>query len=978
MSRTLIRVVCLLALVLATPWSAAAQQGTAEIRGRVADAQGAVLPGVSVTVRNQATGMYRETTANEDGSYFVSGVVPGPYEVTAALSGFKTVKQAVQLEVGKTASLDLTLEVGSLEEVVNVSAEAPVVDVTSKEIGGNITARELTDLPSVNRNFIGFVGLLPGIVPNISTESFGSDAISANGTDSRSNNYMLDGANNNDDVIGQRAGTQARTPIEAIQEFQVLTGQFDAEFGRTTGAVINAVTKQGTNQFRGVGFGFFQDVSLTEKTYFQKKNNFEKPDTAQQQWGGTFGGPIVKNKAHFFFSLERVSIDEGIDVNIPARPEFNGTTTEQTRVWNTIIRGDHQINANNTWGVRWLREASPQYNQVINGAQPVTLEATREEQDVDQTVVGTMNSVLGNSRVNTLRVSWTQEDVLFGNPCFNVNQNQAECQPTLQYLTFITQQDNTAQSRVNNAYQIDNTFSWFVPGKGGDHDLRFGAQYQYSDQLFSNQGQLNGTFQIRSNNLFDPNDFRTYPERLTVRVPGASQFKQLGHIVSAFAQDKWKLNRRLTISAGARYDLAINPVPSPNALANGVITRAGFTMSDQYPTDSNNIAPRVGFAYDLTGDGRTVIRGGYGMFYEPVRIGTLSAFINTGVFSDSFTVNFPANNADPGPVAGNRPTDPFLRDGPTVNRTLLEQMFPAGATVKNTGTVNVDNDQRHDTVSNEYSIGFERQLASDLSINADYIHVSGRDILMTQNLNPGVRVNTSRTGTIQRLSSDFTVGVNTLVNAGESDYNALQLQLEKRFSKNYSSRISYTLAKGTANFSTDGTAISQFQFLDDLRLSAGEGPTEFDRRHNFVASGSALVPKTGGLTVSYVARALSGTAFTIQDQNIDADQNGTLFDPLPSGSYSGNGSDSVTVDNAGGRNGARGPGFFQLDMKAGYRLKLGQTRTLDISVDMFNLTNRANFTNPSGDRSVTNFLLLTALRDGAVPRTAQLGIRYAF
>lgn len=978
MSRTLVRVVCLLALVLAAPLGAAAQQGTAEIRGRVADAQGAVLPGVTVTVRNQATGMFRETTVNEDGSYFVSGVVPGPYEVTAALTGFKTVKQAVQLEVGKTASLDLTLDVGAIEEVVNVSAEAPVVDVTSKEIGGNITARELTDLPSVNRNFIGFVGLLPGIVPNISTESFGSDAISANGTDSRSNNYMLDGANNNDDVIGQRAGTQARTPIEAIQEFQVLTGQFDAEFGRTTGAVINAVTKQGTNQFRGVGFGFFQDVSLTEKTYFQKKNNFEKPDTAQQQWGGTFGGPIVKNKAHFFFSLERVSIDEGIDVNIPARPEFNGTTTEQTRVWNTIIRADHQINANNTWGVRWLREASPQYNQVINGAQPVTLEATREEQDVDQTVVGSLNSVLGNSRVNTLRVSWTQEDVLFGNPCFNVNQNQAECEPTLQYLTFITQQDNTAQSRVNNAYQIDNTFSWFVPGKGGDHDLRFGAQYQYSDQLFSNQGQLNGTFQIRSNNFFDANDFRTYPERLTVRVPGASQFKQLGHIVSAFAQDKWKLNRRLTISAGARYDLAINPVPSPNALANSVITRAGFTMSDQYPTDSNNIAPRLGFAYDLTGDGRTVIRGGYGTFYEPVRIGTLSAFINTGVFSDSFTVNFPANNADPGPAAGNRPTDPFLRDGPTVNRTLLEQMFPAGATVKNTGTVNVDNDQRHDTVSQEYSIGFERQLAPDLSINADYIHVSGRDILMTQNLNPGVRVNTSRTGTIQRLSTDFTVGVNTLVNAGESDYNALQLQLEKRFSKNYSSRISYTLAKGTANFSTDGTAISQFQFLDDLRLSAGEGPTDFDRRHNFVASGTALVPKTGGLTVSYVARALSGTAFTIQDQNIDADQNGTLFDPLPSGSYSGTGSDSVTVDNAGGRNGARGPGFFQLDMKAGYRLKLGQTRTLDLSVDMFNLTNRANFTNPSGDRSVTNFLLLTALRDGAVPRTLQLGVRYAF
>jgi hypothetical protein len=290
----------------------------------------------------------------------------------------------------------------------------------------------------------------------------------------------------------------------------------------------------------------------------------------------------------------------------------------------------------------------------------------------------------------------------------------------------------------------------------------------------------------------------------------------------------------------------------------------------------------------------------------------------------------------------------------------------------------VDNDQRRDPVSHEYSIGFERQLAADLSINADFIHVAGRDILMTRNLNPGVRVNTSRTGLIQRVSPDFTTNVNTFVNTGETDYNALQLQLEKRFSRNYSARVSYTLSKAEGNFSNDGAAGSSLQFLDDMRLDANEGPTDFDRRHNFVVSGSALVPKTGGMTVSWVARALSGLPFTIQNQNIDADRNGILFDPLEAGSYSGNGSDSITVDNEGGRGGARGPNFFQLDMKVGYRLKLGSTRTLDVGLDVFNVTNRANFANPSGDASVTNFLVLTALRDGAVPRTAQFGVRYAF
>ena len=236
---------------------------------------------------------------------------------------------------------------------------------TSKEVGGNITGRELVELPSINRNYIGFVGLLPGIVPNISTESFGSDSVNVNGQDSRNNNYSLDGASNNDDVIGQRAGTQARTPLESIQEFQVLTNQFDAEFGRTTGAVINAVTKQGTNRFRGSAFGYFQDASLTAESYFVKKNNLAKPETKQWQLGGTVGGPVVRDKAHFFFSLERVLIDDDRAINIPARPDLNQPATTETRVWNTLIRFDHQINANHTWAVRWLRESSPQFNQLI-------------------------------------------------------------------------------------------------------------------------------------------------------------------------------------------------------------------------------------------------------------------------------------------------------------------------------------------------------------------------------------------------------------------------------------------------------------------------------------------------------------------------------------------------------------------------------------------------------------------------------------
>lgn len=193
--------VLLMMLLVAIP--ASAQQGTTELRGRVIDAQGAVLPGVTVVVRNQETGMVRDTVSGQDGTFIASGLVPGTYQLNAELQGFKKFERKdLRLEVGKTSSLDVSMSVGTIEETVTVTSESPLVDVTSKEIGGNITSETLVKLPSVNGNFVGFVGLLPGIVPSISTESFGGDSVSVNGQDPRNNNYMLDGGNNNDDVIG--------------------------------------------------------------------------------------------------------------------------------------------------------------------------------------------------------------------------------------------------------------------------------------------------------------------------------------------------------------------------------------------------------------------------------------------------------------------------------------------------------------------------------------------------------------------------------------------------------------------------------------------------------------------------------------------------------------------------------------------------------------------------------------------------------
>jgi hypothetical protein len=985
-SRVLIWAV--MALLIAT--GAAAQQGTTEVRGRVLDPQGAVLPGVTVTIRNQETGISRETVSSAEGTYFVSGLIPGIYEIGAELQGFKkSTQRDIRLEIGKTASVDVRLEVGSLEETVNVQAESPLVDITSKEVGGSVSARELVELPSVNRNFVGFVGLLPGVIPSISTESFGSDSITVNGQDPRNNNYMLDGGNNNDDVIGQRAGTQARTPIEAVQEFQVITNQFDAEFGRTAGAIINAVTKQGTNRFRGSAFTFAQDASMTAKDYFAKKNDNAKPDTSQLQWGGTLGGPVVKDKAHFFGSLERVTIDEGITINIPARTDLNTTTVEKTRVWNTIVRFDHQLSTNHSWGVRWLREDSPQYNQIIGS---VTLAASREENDVDQTVIASLNSVLGNTRVNTFRVGWTQEDVSFGNPCFNANgRNQAACEPTLTFQTFTDQQSATAQARVNDAIQVEDTMSWFIPGKRGDHDIKFGVQGQYSQSRNSTQDNLNGVFNFGlSNGPFDPANPRTYPERFTIRVPGAGGSFNKSNYFAGFVQDKWKVNNALTITAGVRYDLEIIPVPE--------IDNPLFDSTDDYPVDKNNVQPRLGFAYELPGE-RSVLRGGYGRFYDKTHFELIGGFYTATVFATSFNRAFPLNNFDSGPRNGNMPTDPFLVNGPVITdqmRAALAAQFPPGQKIRNTGA-SWDSPDRVMPHTDQLTVGYERQLGPTMSFSADYVHAFGRDQLMSRELNPTLRAtpvvaqspNVRQGSDLLRQATaelqgiypgfaPFTTSVTIPVNVGRTDYDAVLMQFEKRYSSNYSTRVSYTYARSRGNTTGAGVPASGFQVLDDLNLDLNEGRTNQDIPHNLVISGTATVPKTGGLTVSWVARALSGSPFSLTDGTLDPDRNGSLVEPLAAGSYSGTGEDSYTVDDyVSERNGARGPGFFKMDIRLGYNIRLNDRR-LDLFAEVFNLTDRVNFANPTGNRASADFLRLTGYSTSTTPRTVQLGARFAF
>jgi hypothetical protein len=328
-------------------------------------------------------------------------------------------------------------------------------------------------------------------------------------------------------------------------------------------------------------------------------------------------------------------------------------------------------------------------------------------------------------------------------------------------------------------------------------------------------------------------------------------------------------------------------------------------------------------------------------------------------------------------------------NGPVVNRALLNSLFPPGTTQKNTGTVNFDNPDRHLPYSRQLSIGYERQLAGNIAVSADYIHQNLRDLYMRQDLNPGLRTTTARTATLDRINAaNYPGAVLEFLNTGWADYDALQMSVQKRFSRSYQFRVSYTRSKGFGNTTSPGNietisteTVDPITKAIALNLADGEGLTSQDRPNILSMDGSVLVPRTRGLMISGVLQYQSGTSFTLTDGSTDPNRNGNFEEPLPAGTYSGAASnpDAITVENASGFRGARGPSFFIASMRFGYQFPMARSRQLRAYLDIFNITNHANFNNPSSDRrDAATFLILRSVRDGGPTRTAQLNIRYSF
>src|SRR5262252_2783669 len=965
-------------LVLLPAVPAVAQGQSSAVQGHVTDESGSALPGVTVVVTHQGSGVFRQVVSNSDGSYFLTNIVPGPYRISAELTGFRKYERSdILLTVGNTATIDITLGIGALEESVTVTGESPLVDLTSKQIGANIGQAELGALPIMNKDWMYAVGLTPGIQVASSTASLSCESLIVGGGSNRSGNFSIDGGGNNDDYLGSSCGSQVRPAIEAVQEFQVLTNQYDAEFGRTAGAVVNVVTKQGTNSFHGSLFDSYTGTNLAAKDFFVAQKNLDKPETAQKDYGGTIGGPIVRNKAHFFYSLDRIIFDEGRSAVFVNRPELNYSNTQSMHLINHMFRFDHQINPNNTWTFRYLVEYSPTYKRLARTETPPGLD---QEFDIDRTTGGKWNWVLGNTRVNELRVGYTHEKNGFTAPEIQDGVPGVDLAPTLQMLSsWFDGPNNGALFRIDNAYEISESYSWFVPKlAGGNNDLKFGGQFIYSSIELPDQTDMNGRFAFATDKSFNRNDPFTYPERLFVRVPDASDILMPTDVLVLFMQDKWRRNN-LTLNLGVRYDLEITPLSNS---FNPLFASGGHAV------DKNNFAPRLGVTWTPGGSTKTVLRGGYGIFYDKVTLQTTTPFVSQAVYSSSFTAAFPTNAVDPGPSRGQLPTDPMLVNGPVVNRALLNSLIPPGTLGRNTGIVYMDNPDRLVPNTHQLSLGYERQLSAQMAATVDYIHSWNRDQLITFDLNPGLRADTTRSGRItytdlygiagQLGISPFVNQVLTRTNDGSSQFDGVNVSVEKRYSRNWAARISYAVGYARGNSEADQTNQNNYQVLGDPMLYRNFGPLNADRRQNFVISGRVEIPRTHGLMVSGASRYMTGTPMNMFNSAVDADRNGLLFDLLPAGTYCGQGLNSICVDNAGGRNGGRGPSFKQTDLKFSYRFR-PRGQTLETSMELYNVFNTANFSNPTSDQRLSDFLVLTSLSGGnGQPRALQFSVRFAF
>ena len=876
--------VAAVALLVSTSAFAQSQAMNGLVEGVVKDSSGGVLPGVNVTVTNTSTGEAKTYVTDASGNYRAPLLSLGAYKVRVELSGFKTYERAgFSLSAGDTVVVNAVMETGVLTETVMVTGEAPMASPGKVDIGRTISEGEVKNLPLVSRNPYNFAFLQPNVTGYENNE-FGAARINGNGSQMHVN-YQLDGNTNTEK---DRAGLRL-LPISEIvvKEVKVVTSGFAPEFGQTTGMVYNAITPSGANAVAGTASVRFRRKSFSETPFYF--TGTQKPDTHVNNYNFTLGGPLKKDKTHFYVGYEYVDRDLSADRIIQQSVQDNfsavGLTQAQAvgagvmpatqKVHFAIAKIDHQFNASHKLSLRefWFKNDSP-YN-VGGGAN--TIQRGTDFNDKMNTAAAQLISQFGGSRLNELRVQYavrdqgrTASDPSITGPAINITGTQA--------LNFGSPLDGTASAGFvfnTKIFQIVDNFSWTV----GKHSMKAGIDFQ--NIADTRQNTLRAIYTFTSVAAYNaaksglaPRGYSSYTQDL-----GDPTTKYTSKFIGLFIQDDVWLTSRFKLLYGVRYDLF--NVPDSRAFA-------ANPLSQSFKDDKNNLAFRAGFSWALDSENKTVLRASTGIMYEPPQLNTYEDAILRNGDPKSYTFTG-------GPTVAGAPAFPA-------------SITAASAPKQGVAAIDPNFNTQWSLLSN---IQIEHALGEDLSVSLGYINSVNRNMPVQLDTNLTPTANTLGDGrpiySPVRPNGTFNA-IDVLQSIGQGSYNALTVTMAKRMRKGWQMQANYTYAKSTDNapFPSYVLATGDDRISDPSNIDRDKGVAPFNQTHTFALS-SLLQPKVSGdgfgaklvnhNQLGFIVQANSGLPFNIRtNRDLNADGNSSNDRPLGIGRNTGRLGKVVNVD----------------------------------------------------------------------------------
>lgn len=990
-------------LLVAANFAFGQATATSSLQGSVADKTGASVVGAEVTVTSTANGASRTVKTASDGTYRVDSLPAGDYSVKVTMAGFTTQTAGkVETLVGATTTQNFTLSVGSTTESIEVTAQAPILDQQKTSVGMEITPTEVENLPLNGRDFANLAYLAPGAKPVDSYDPTKNRVavFSVNGSSGRNVNVTVDGVDDKDNTVG---GPVMQLPLEAVKEFNISTQRFSAVNGRSEGAAINVITKSGTNNYHGSLYLFDTATALNANDYFSKKGNQPTPQFDRQQFGGSIGGPVRKDKDFLFFAWERLREHTAIPVTPEAFSNLSAVknlgadpvNTIPTPYFDTRYNGrfDHTINQNNSFYFSY----SSQGNNSLNDQSGNTNDLSEGNFTTNQLQIAnaTLNSVLTPRLINTVMAGWQYWNNVID------SKTRAPLFTFPDQISFGTN-GNVPQQSYQRKWQFKDDMAYQME----KHGLKWGVDYLW-------EPSLGGYFEFNSTPEYDFQDLPidilsncmnpgaactpgTYPQGFA--TPGAvvglsdsvgdpkEDLPGGGKMFGVYFQDDWQAMKGLTLNLGLRYDRDFN-LMGTDAQAGSRTYQLLKTINNPYagvPQDyKKGFSPRVGFAKDLTGNGNNILRGGYGWYFGQTFL-NIPLFMIQQANPTLFATVFSLNGSGPGTTCSdcivpgtNIPLSQYrfgVDPAPTIPppaTSFAELNQCPGPCTDPVGRL-MSPDYRN-PVSEQFNLGYAHQFDPSMVLEVDYIHELGlheekRQILNYTDPVTGVRplsaaLAAAGQAQIARISMETPWG--------RSRYDGLNVSLRRRMANRFSVNATYTLSEGWAY---NGSAASYSNTVTDPLAPLGSqdfGPVPSDERHRGVIS--AVVDLPWGFQIAPIMQAATARPYNATSGITNVLGFGTGTAAAHAIVSTSNPNDLVGQEAAMGFKKApllacflagqceqahfdalRGQPFFQLDTRVDKIIKITEKANVKLIFQGFDLTNRANFGN-NYDGNVKHF-----------------------